>query len=127
MLLLVAPFFLLLGARAAPVESCTTFPNWTIAKFKSESTDTVGAGGSASLSLTNSLTGKTDEVTCKLQVNYRCIVVGTASDKNLTVNIAIRAGFVTLVLDQEVHDCPGRTTWVLPHCAVQVALLDIIS
>lgn len=121
LLSLIAPLFLLLGARAAPVDSCTAFPSWTIEKFKSESNDTVGAGGTASFSITNSLTGTTDVVACKLQVNYRCIVVGTESDKNLTVHVAIRAGFVTLILDEEVHDCPGRTTCVplsCPCCSV---------
>jgi hypothetical protein len=102
----------LLGAVASPamaVDSCTTLPSWTVSDFKSNSTDTVGAGGSASFTLTNNLTGTSDELSCNLQVNYRCIISGTPSDKNLTVHVAVRAGSLTFLLD-EVVECSGRET-----------------
>ncbi|KAK4214936.1 hypothetical protein QBC37DRAFT_439840 [Rhypophila decipiens] len=105
------------AARAQePFDVCTTYPAWTVQKFTSYSTDSVGGGtdallaGTASFYITNSLTGARDEVTCKLQVNYRCIVQGLSSDKNVTVHVAIRAGFVTLIVDEEVGGCPGRDT-----------------
>ncbi|KAB5569957.1 hypothetical protein GE09DRAFT_691809 [Coniochaeta sp. 2T2.1] len=110
--LLAAAILLLLGAVASAsrsVGNCTTFPSWTVSEFKSTTNDSVGAGGSASFKLANNLTGAVDELTCSLQVNYRCILAGTPSDKNLTVNVAIRAGSLTLLLDESV-ECPGRAT-----------------
>ncbi|KAB5515470.1 hypothetical protein GE09DRAFT_1231255 [Coniochaeta sp. 2T2.1] len=101
--LLAATIFLLLGAvvsASRSVGNCTTFPSWTVSDFKSTTNDSVGAGGSASFKLANNLTGA---------VNYRCILAGTPSDKNLTVNVAIRAGSLTLLLDESV-ECPGRAT-----------------
>jgi hypothetical protein len=71
--------------------------------------DSVGAGGSASFKLVNNLSGASDELTCSLQVNYRCIIVGTPSDQNLTVNVAVRAQSLTLLLDESV-ECPGRAS-----------------
>lgn len=96
-------------AVAAAVDNCTTFPSWTVSDFKSTTTDSVGTGGSASFRLVNNLTGASDELACSLQVNYRCIFAGTPSDANLTVNVAIRAQSLTLLLDETV-ECPGRTT-----------------
>lgn len=106
------------AANLEPFDSCTTYPAWTVQKFTSFSSDSVGAGSvgagvagpTASFLITNSLTGTTDEVTCNLQVNYRCIVQGIKSDKNVTVHIAIRAGFVELIVDEVVSGCPGRET-----------------
>ncbi|KAH8909404.1 hypothetical protein BR93DRAFT_935167 [Coniochaeta sp. PMI_546] len=111
---LLVPIVVLLGvgALAFPaeeVDNCTTFPSWTISDFNSTTKDTVGAGGSASFKLVNNLTGASDELTCSLQVNYRCIFAGTPSDKNLTVNVAVRAESLTLLLDETV-ECPGRTS-----------------
>jgi hypothetical protein len=117
---LLAPALLLLvgSALAAPldaIDECTTFPTWTVTGFKSNTSDSVGAAnnnaalGSASFTLTNDLTGATDALTCSLQVNYRCIIAGTPSDGNLTVNVAVRAGSLTLLLDEAV-ECPGRMT-----------------
>lgn len=98
-------------AAVAVVDYCAgnTSLTWTIADFKSNSTDSVGSGGTASLKLTNNLTGDTDELTCSLQVNYRCIFAGTPSDRNLTIHLGIRAESLTLGVDKTV-DCPGRTT-----------------
>lgn len=77
--------------------------------FKSSTSDSVGSGGSASFTVVNNLSGAKDELTCALQVNYRCIITGTPSDGNLTVHVAIRAGSLTFILDEAV-ECPGRTT-----------------
>jgi len=88
---------------------CTAFPAWSITDFSSSSSDSVGAGGKASFKLTNSLTAATDTITCNLQVNYRCVISGTPTDKNLIVQLALRAGTLTLQLDRVVGDCPGRT------------------
>ncbi|KAK3315743.1 hypothetical protein B0H66DRAFT_640714 [Apodospora peruviana] len=110
---LFAPALLLFGARQATVvdaDYCTTPPSWTIANFKSNTSDTVGSGGSASFTLINDLSGASDQLSCALQVNYRCIIAGTPSDKNLTVHVAIRTGSLTLILDEELRDCPGRTS-----------------
>ncbi|KAK4184812.1 hypothetical protein QBC35DRAFT_39273 [Podospora australis] len=121
MLSLIPPIlFLFAGAIAspvavpqsrAPIDYCanTTSITWTIADFKSNVSDTVGTGGTASFKLINQLTGDTDELTCKLQVNYRCIIAGTPSDQNLTIHVGVRAGSLTLGLDKIV-ECPGRET-----------------
>ena len=94
---------------AAAADPCTTFPSWTISDFHSNTTDSVGAGGSASFTLVNNLTNATDALSCPLQVNYRCIFAGVPSDANLTVNVAVRAESLTLLLDESVL-CPGRET-----------------
>lgn len=109
LLLLLLGIVVSRAAVAAAVDICTTFPSWTISDFKSTTNDSVGAGGSASFRLVNNLTGASDELACSLQVNYRCIFAGTPSDANLTVNVAIRAQSLTLLLDESV-ECPGRTT-----------------
>ncbi|KAK4457236.1 hypothetical protein QBC42DRAFT_157361, partial [Cladorrhinum samala] len=88
---------------------CTDYPSWTVTDFKSSTSDSVGSGGSASFTVVNNLSGARDELTCSLQVNYRCIIAGTPSDGNLTVHVAIRAGSLTFILDEAV-ECPGRTT-----------------
>lgn len=109
---LFVPAFFLLGAAASPLvefDACTTFPSWTITNFSSLAPDSVGSGGKASFKLTNNLTGATDELSCPLQVNYRCIINGTPSDKNLTVHVAVRAQSLTLLVDKAV-ECPGRPT-----------------
>ncbi|OIW33153.1 hypothetical protein CONLIGDRAFT_163372 [Coniochaeta ligniaria NRRL 30616] len=100
---------LVLASPTAAVNNCTTFPSWTISDFKSTTTDSVGSGGSASFKLVNNLTGASDSLNCSLQVNYRCIFAGTPSDANLTVNVAVRAESLTLLLDESVQ-CPGRTS-----------------
>ncbi|KAK3374617.1 hypothetical protein B0H63DRAFT_525917 [Podospora didyma] len=99
---------LLLLQRGGP-DTCTSFPSWTVKDFNSTTSDTVGSGGAASFTLINNLSGAVDNLRCSLQVNYRCIITGTPSDKNLTVNVAVRAGALTLLLEETV-DCPGRTT-----------------
>ncbi|KAK5659926.1 hypothetical protein OQA88_13390 [Cercophora sp. LCS_1] len=103
-----------IGAVAAPaavdVDYCTTFPTWSVTDFFSDTTDSVGSGGKATWKLINNLSGASDEMTCTLQVNYRCIVTGTPSDKDLTVHVAVRSGTLTFILDKEVDGCPGRTT-----------------
>jgi hypothetical protein len=55
-----------------------------------------------------------------LQVNYRCILTGVPSDANLTVNVALRAETLTLLLDQSVA-CPGRETYVICQCSLRTA------
>ena len=104
------------GALASPwraFDNCTAatapFPSWTISGFRSNTSDSVGSGGSASFRLVNDLTGAGDDLSCGLEVNYRCVFAGTPSDANLTVNVAVRAESLTLLLDEAV-DCPGRTT-----------------
>jgi hypothetical protein len=92
------------------VDNCTSFPSWTIESFNSTTTDSTGTGGSASFVLTNDLTGASDELKCSLQVNYRCIISGTPTDKNVTINVAIRAGSLTILVEEVVEGCPGRTT-----------------
>ncbi|KAK3989112.1 hypothetical protein QBC44DRAFT_224093, partial [Cladorrhinum sp. PSN332] len=86
-----------------------TYPSWTVTEFNSKTSDSVGSGGSANFTVINNLSGAKDELTCSLQVNYRCIITGTPSDKNLTVHVAVRAGSLTFILD-ESFECPGRTT-----------------
>jgi len=111
---LFVPALFFLGALAAPlveVDACATFPSWTITNFTSNAPDTVGSGGKASFKLTNNLTGASDELSCPLQVNYRCIISGIPSDKDTTVHIAVRAQSLTLLVDKAV-ECPGRTTYV---------------
>ncbi|KAK0725888.1 hypothetical protein B0H67DRAFT_659804 [Lasiosphaeris hirsuta] len=108
---LIAPFLFLVGAIAAPTgeaDNCPTLPIWTVTDFKSVVNDTVGSGGKASFKLANDLSGTSDELSCNLQVNYRCIITGTPSDTNLTVYVGVRAGSLALVLDK-VFECPGRT------------------
>jgi hypothetical protein len=107
---------LLLGAPATAVpvvnNACTadaTLPSWTIKDFKSNVTDSVGAGGVASFTLTNNLTGALDQLQCDLQVNYRCIFAGIPSDKNVTVHVAVRASWLTLLVDEEVK-CPDSSS-----------------
>lgn len=111
---LAAPTLLLLfGELALPAraDDCTTFPSWTIKHFRSNATDAVGSDGTASFSLTNNLSGVTDDLKCKLEANYRCTIAGTPSDKNLTVTFAIRTASLQISLD-EVLNCPDRTTCV---------------
>lgn len=111
---LVAPVLLLLFGElvlVAKADDCTTFPSWTIKHFRSNTSDTVGNDGTASFSLTNNLSGVTDDLRCKLEANYRCTIVGTPSDKNLTVTFAIRSASLQFSLD-EVLDCPNRTACV---------------
>jgi len=109
----LSPFLLapspLTNAALATTDPCTTFPSWTISNFHSNTTDSVGTGGSASFTLVNNLTNATDDLSCPLQVNYRCIFAGVPSDANLTVNVAVRAESLTLLLDESV-ECPGRET-----------------
>lgn len=98
---------------AAAADECTTFPSWTVTGFRSNSTDAVGGSGArASFTLTNNLSGTTDELACDLQVNYRCVIAGTPSDEGLTVHLAIRADSLTFQLAKVVAECPGRTTYV---------------
>src|SRR4051794_38432388 len=74
---------------------CTTYPTWLIRNFTSLSSDAVGSATgssspSASFLLTNKLTSVTDTISCPLQVNYRCVISGTPSDKDLSVYVALR-------------------------------------
>lgn len=107
--LLTPILFFSLFRPTRAVDICTTFPSWTISNFHSNTTDSVGSGGSVSFTLVNDLTEVTDKLSCSLQVNYRCIFAGTPSDRNLTVDIAVRSESLTLSLDETVN-CPGRTT-----------------
>ena len=109
---LIAPllFFQAVASPIASIDNCTVFPSWTITNFKSNTTDSVGTVGSASFKLTNNLSGGSDELTCTLQANYRCTIAGTPSDQNLTINVAIRASWLTFLLDKAV-ECPGRTAY----------------
>lgn len=98
-----------LHMRASIADACTALPSWTVSSFHSTTTDSTGSGGSATFNLTNDLTGASDNITCTLQVNYRCDITGTPTDGNLTINVAIRAQALTLLLDEVVQGCPGRT------------------
>ncbi len=88
-------------------DSCTDPPTWALTDFQSIANDTVGSGGRASLKLANTQTGAIDELSCSLQVNYRCIIRGTPSDANLTAHVSIFAHSLNLILDKVVQ-CPGR-------------------
>ncbi|KAL1875325.1 hypothetical protein VTK73DRAFT_10109 [Phialemonium thermophilum] len=90
-------------------DKCTTFPTWTLKDFQSNGTDSVGGNGTASFTLENDLTGTSDDISCNLQVNYRCTIEGTPSDANLTITFEIRMISITFVLD-EVLSCPGKTS-----------------
>ncbi|KAK0620723.1 hypothetical protein B0T14DRAFT_567457 [Immersiella caudata] len=100
-----------LTPRQTPAPSpCTTYPTWSISDFASSAADAVGgSSGKASFKLTNNLSSATDEVSCSLQVNYRCIITGTPSDKDLIIHVGLRAGTLTLGLDRVVGGCPGRS------------------
>ena len=98
-------------ALVTRADDCTKFPSWTIKDFKSNTSDSVGNTGTASFSLTNNLRNTTDQLSCKLEANYRCTIVGTPSDKKLTVDIAIRSAALTLALDEEI-ECTGKTSYV---------------
>ncbi|KAK4158878.1 hypothetical protein QBC43DRAFT_294608 [Cladorrhinum sp. PSN259] len=94
------------------LEYCTKYPSWTVESFSSRTSDSVASasGGTANFTVVNNLTGVRDELSCSLQVNYRCILEGIPSDGNLTVHVAIRAGSLTFILDESVGGCPGRDT-----------------
>lgn len=119
---LAAPILLLswsggaLALPAAAADDCTTFPSWTIKDFRSSSSDTVGNDGTAEFTLINNLDDTSDDLTCTLEANYRCTIVGTPTDANLTVTIAIRSASLTLTLDK-VLECPDRTSCVTNSCS----------
>ncbi|KAK4445716.1 hypothetical protein QBC34DRAFT_428881 [Podospora aff. communis PSN243] len=119
--LLISPFFTFLSLSlplltcSSPLPQtdpspCTAYPTWSVSDFSSTAADAVGnnSGAKATFKLTNNLTSVTDEITCSLQVNYRCIINGTPSDKDLIIHLGVRAGTLTLGLDRVVAGCPGR-------------------
>lgn len=114
--LFVAPALLLAGSSlAAPRpgarDDCTSFPTWTMKDFKCSTSDSVGNTGRASFTLSNSLTGASDDLSCQLVANYRCSFAGTPSDKTVTVEIDVRSGALDVSIDQTVT-CAGKTSYV---------------
>ncbi|KAH8883559.1 hypothetical protein GQ53DRAFT_882314, partial [Thozetella sp. PMI_491] len=133
---LMLPTLCLFAGLALPASGndCTQVPSWTVKKFRSNSTDAVSGGGNASFTVINNLSGASDDLTCKLQVNYRCLFAGTPSDQNLTVFFEIRTGYMIFSLDKTLS-CPGNTSSIhaigkgeLPlNCTSEVDIGETIS
>ncbi len=103
----------LLSLPGASANGCDTLPSWTIKDLTLKSHDAVGSGGTASLTIANSATGKSEAVTCALIANYRCEIDGTPSDKSLTITLQSNID-VVFVWINEKFTCGGKTTCVLP-------------
>ena len=83
--------------------ACDNPPTWVIEDLNIKTLDEVGSSGSASFNLTNSMTGKTDSLTCALVANYRCEIDGTPSDQDVRINMQIQTDVARMSISETMH------------------------
>ena len=94
-------------ARQTEAVNCT-LPTWTFGNFTALSNENIQIGGRADFTLSNSLTNKTDKITCPLRANYRCNINGIPSDKSVKIDIQVNLNVATLVIDHKVYCKDGH-------------------
>ncbi len=70
-------------------------PNWHV-----DAINVTYSPGSASLVLSNSLTNKTEALTCPLTFNSVCQIMGTPNDETLQVVLQVNIDVATMTLNQ---------------------------
>ena len=81
-------------------------PNWHVDAINVTYSDDTYSPGSASFVLSNSLTNKTEALTCPLTFNSICQIMGTPNDETLQVVLQVNIDVATMSLNQSwtCHD-----------------------
>jgi hypothetical protein len=81
-------------------------PNWTVEGINVTYSNETYTPGTASFVLSNSVTNKTESLTCPLTFNSLCQILGTPNDETLQVllQVNIDAAYMTLNQSWVCHD-----------------------
>ncbi len=82
---------------------------WTVKDFNVTYGLEVRTGASASFTIINNATSKSDDLTCQLRANSRCEFVGTPSDEGLHIYIQTTIDLLLITVNDTIS-CNGETT-----------------
>jgi hypothetical protein len=82
-------------------------PTWTIKDFSVKFGREVSSGAQTKFSITSSMTGKTDAVSCSLRANSRCEIRVAASGINILFQAFLDSALFTI---NQTQICEGKST-----------------
>lgn len=94
--------------RSTMMTDCST-PNWTVEGISITYSNETYTPGTASFELSNSITNKTESLTCPLTFNSMCQILGTPNDETLQVLLQVNIDVVYMTLNQS-WTCHDQTT-----------------
>jgi hypothetical protein len=102
-----------LGIRA---EQCP-IPNWHVDAINITYSNDTYIPGTASFTLSNTVTNKTEALSCPLTFNSLCQILGTPNDETLQVvmQVNIDAAYITLNQSWTCHDQLNQSTTYVLH------------
>ena len=106
---LILPSWLALSSpiKTPALAACDAdLPTWTVTNLKVTYGAEVQTGGRASWTFTNSVTNKSDALSCSLRANSHCDIVGTPSDKNTHIYLQISMDTALWLVNQTCASSP---------------------